>query len=252
MPTNLLLNPYMDGPYIHHGAGEVAVAKHWTPLWRSNRERPPMQHDQGPLARPEYKSLARSAFPYRVEAGDHSQCWFLTHKVFDACVFQKVEVDVGAWYQMSARVQAWSSNGDDPHKSPREMYCSLGLLPIDRPEPWQLGTVYTGWDWIGAEFKTQTSYIVQAQHSEMWAVIRAWPKWKSLHNDFILDSAALVRVDGPRVDPGDPDDLPETTGHDEAYWVQMDALLDQKLAGIGGGSGFSGPYVIDGTITPAQ
>jgi len=249
---NLLNNPNMDGPFISHGAGEVAVAKHWTPLWRGPNDQPPMQDNQGPLARPEYKPLYRTQFPYRVQNGDSSQCWFLTHKVFDACVYQRVDVEVGAWYCMSANVQAWSSNGDDHTKSEREMYVSLGLMPINRPDPWQLGTVYTGWDWVGANFKRVYSYIVQAQHSVMWAIVRAWPKWKGLHNDFILDHVELYKVAGPVPGPDLPDNPSPTEPGTCAFdWERFRAELREELSNSYSlPQNLEGSWTVEGTITP--
>ena len=138
--THLIENPSFGGDYVQHGNGPIMVAPGWTPFWLDGKD-PPHEHAQGPTARPEYKPILASQFPYRVADGDKAQCWFAFSRVMDAGIWQQIPVSAGKVYQFSVSVQAWSSNGDDPRVSDGEMYTGLGIDPWGRTDAFELGVL---------------------------------------------------------------------------------------------------------------
>jgi len=189
---NLLQNPNFSGPYTSRSRGNEIVAANWHEFYR-NEAIPPHEPSQGPTGLPEYKPVYKRDFPYRVQYGDAAQCFFSFHRVMDAGVLQRVDVETGRWLRFRANVQAWCSNGDDPRKSEREMYVSLGIGV--HSDPFELGAIWTPWQYIGAEYVMLTSPAVQAWSRQTFVAVRAWNKWKSKHADLYVDYAELTYVD---------------------------------------------------------
>jgi len=219
MSQNLIQNPNLDGPYSQASFPEGILSQHWQPVWKERSSVPQEQH-QGPTARPEYKKLVGAQFPYRVQNGTSSQCFFVFHRTMDAGVMQVVQqgIQPGQFYQLSMNVQAWCSNRDDPRVSEREMYISLGLNPWGQADlvgdrgagQWTPGTVWTPWAYVGAEFQVLETPPIMAMADSLVVCLRGWNKWKSKHADVILDHASLVHVaigdQDPPIDPPGPVD----------------------------------------------
>ena len=194
-----LVNPSFEPPYLEHGAGEVKVATGWLPFWKIGD--PPHEVSQGPTARPEYKPLSASLDPRRVVEGDTAQAWFLTSKVMDGGIYQRVRVTPGEWYVFSVSLQAWCTNLNDPAVSNGEMYATLGIDPDGRTDAFEVGVIWMGWQWVGPNHKRYESRAVQAESEYITVFIRTWNKWRLKHNDIYADVARLERVSGPGPQP---------------------------------------------------
>jgi len=201
--THLIENPSFGGDYVQHGNGPIMVAPGWTPFWLDGKD-PPHEHAQGPTARPEYKPILASQFPYRVADGDKAQCWFAFSRVMDAGIWQQIPVSAGKVYQFSVSVQAWSSNGDDPRVSDGEMYTGLGIDPWGRTDAFELGVLWTSWIPLTAEHVRHQSVAVTAINPWITLFIRTWPKWKLKHNDVYVDWVRLERIEGGVLPPTEP------------------------------------------------
>lgn len=193
-------NPSFELPYHHEPQTDtVKVAHDWTAFWATGD--PPQEQSQGPCQVPEYKPLLKALDPRRVVDGDTAQCWFIRYKVMDAGVYQTVNVTVGKRYTFDVSLQAWCSNSDDPNVSDGEMYCSLGIDARGGTNPWELGILWTPWQWVNAGHQRFESLEVQAQESEITLFIRCWNKWRLSHNDVYADDAHLIEVGGTTPPP---------------------------------------------------
>jgi hypothetical protein len=125
-PGNALTNGGFEGGFSTRGAGEVEVAKGWTPYWQDG----PNTGD-GYNHRPEYKPEDANRYGRRrVREGNFAQKWgtvFATHK---GGIYQQVNVQVGSNLTLTAWAQAWSSQEDDPAVSKNGRYfLSVGIDP---------------------------------------------------------------------------------------------------------------------------
>jgi hypothetical protein len=205
----MLKNPSFEDPFVMVGAPEVKVAEGWKPFFLEGNAkwRPDLafEESQNPCARPEYKPLYASQFPYRVLDGAASQCWFAKDRVFLAGVYQRVDVAVGATYEFKIYIQAWYSRADDPRKSEGEMYAKLGVDLNGGEDGFSAAVNYSPvWEWVSADF-VPLVYRFVATGPKATLFLMTWPKWKLRHNDVIVDKASLVRVGG---EPG-PEPSPE-------------------------------------------
>lgn len=206
---DLMKNPSFELPYDEPpNYGTVKVAHDWTAFWSTGE--PPQEASQGPCQMPEYKPLPRDLDPRRVVDGDTAQCWFIRYKVMDAGIYQTVSVTEGKRYKFDVSLQAWCTQSNDPTVSDGEMYCSLGIDTRGRTNPWELGVLWTPWEWINAEHRRFESLEVQAQASEITLFIRCWNKWRLSHNDAYADDVHLYVIGEP--DPPDPPDPGTCTG----------------------------------------
>ena len=207
----VLVNPSFEPPYIEHGAGEVKVAHGWQPFFCEGCD-PPHEESQGPTARPEYKPLPKLLDPRRVVEGDTAQAWFLTNRVKDGGVSQRVRVTPGEWYVFSVSLQAWCTNSNDPTISNGEMYAAIGIDPAGREDAFEVGVVWASWEWVGPDHKRYASRTVQAEGEYITVFVRTWNKWRLKHNDIYADAGRLVRASGPGPQPTpQPTQTPQPT-----------------------------------------
>jgi hypothetical protein len=210
----MLKNASLEGPYNQDSThSTVKVAHDWTYFASSGD--PPQETSQGPCMLPEYKPLHKTQDPRRVWDGNTAQCWFIRWKVFDAGIYQRVEVTPGASYQFDAMAQAWCSNSDDPTVSDGEMYIRLGVDPFGRTDAFGPSVAWSDWDWVGADYKRYTSPTIIADSGNVTVFVRAWNKWKLSHNDIYIDDTHLVKV-GAEPPPG---------GDCQLDWEQMEAMV---------------------------
>lgn len=196
-----IANPSFEGEYVNRGGN--FVAKGWTPVWSTGD--PPRETGQGPCQPPEYKKLGIAEFPYRVTDGAAAQCWFLQYKVFEAGLYQVVDLasDI-PFVQLQVDAQAWCSNGGDPRKSEGEMYLSLGIDLYGRMDPWERGVIWSPWWPVGALYQTFTGPVTHILSTPITLFVMGWNKWKMTHNDVIVDNATLYGI--TLQDEGNPDD----------------------------------------------
>jgi hypothetical protein len=185
-----LANPSFEDPYVNRGGN--FVARGWTPIWSTDD--PPQEKSQGPCYGPEYKKLEAAEFPYRVTDGQAAQCWFLRNKVFEAGVYQVVDIEDIDFLQLQADGQAYCTDGDDPAVSEGEMYLCLGIDLYGRTNPWERGVMWSAWRPVDAEYQTIRGPVVQVVTSPITVFLIAWNKWRMSHNDVIVDNAHLYGI----------------------------------------------------------
>ena len=176
------------------GVPEWIVPSGWTPYALEGL--PPEAHDQGPLARPEFKEANTTSDANRVHGGSKAAQWFTFYKVHQGGLFQRVKVTPGSWYSFSIWVQAWCSNADFPTNiSPGELYVALGIDPDGQTNAARRGVVWTYWNGAGAVYKKITTAPVQATGDYITVFVESWNKYRFKHNDVYVDDAALKLVE---------------------------------------------------------
>jgi len=200
-------NPGFEMPYTTWwNASEVRVAHDWKPFWSEGD--PPMEQNQGPCARPEYKPISGADYPHRVLSGKHAQAFFVFYRVMDAGVMTEVSLPRIGFLEFTISAHAWCDGGDDPDVSRGEMYLSLGIDPYGRAEPKAQGVVWTPWVPLdGVWMRARTLPVFIPGTAAITLYVRAWNKWRLKHNDVYLDNAhcfLLEPVGEPQPTPPPP------------------------------------------------
>jgi hypothetical protein len=215
--ANLLRNPGFEGtPIIWENAGEVKIVPEWEPWHWDDLAGYPGISD-GNLssvhtARPEFRPATLDIDATRIHGGEQSQMWFSFYRNNYAGVFQRsIPVTVGSVYQASVWAQAWSSAKDDPKVSEAEIYLSIGINPRGDASLRARDTVWSQWQWIGAQWVQVHSQQVKMAANMATLFIASGTKYSVKHNDMYIDDAEFVVVESgatpePEPEPGGPVD----------------------------------------------
>jgi hypothetical protein len=195
---NGMLNPSLELPYYRDPThSTVNVAHDWK--WFASDGKPPER--EGPCQLPEYKSISRNEDSRRVFDGDTAQCWFIRWKIFDAGIYQTVNVPSGSLCTPDIAAQAWCSDSDDPTVSDGDMHLMLGIDPTGRTDAFSGRVQWSTWMRVDSQYRRFIGPIVEAEASVVTFFVRAWNKWELSHNDIYVDDAHLV-VEGSGPPPG--------------------------------------------------
>ncbi len=233
--TNLLRNPGFEGePIIWEDAGEVKIVPEWEPWHWDNLTGFPGIHDGNlssvPTARPEFRPATLAIDPRRVKSGAQSQMWFSFYRNHYAGVFQRdIPVEPGETYQASVWAQAWSSQKDDPRISDAEIYLSIGINPYGSTSLQDRATVWSPWQWIGADWTHVKSQTVTVLTPTATLFIASGTKYSVKHNDMYVDDAEMWRVTIPAPEP-EPEPEPEPGPFEPVNYDYITQIVRAELA----------------------
>jgi len=229
-----LVNGGFEGAFSQWpGISEWIVPAGWTPYALEGN--PPAEHEQGPLARPEFKELNTTIDANRVHSGFKSAAWFTFYKVHQGGLYQRVPVVKGQYYQFEVWVQAWCSNSDEPRVSDQEMYASLGIDPDGQTDARRKGVVWSTWKPIGTEYRRIVTPPVRARENYITVYIETWNKYRIKHADAYVDDATLYLLDlGTGCATPEPCPACPTPGpcNDNATLEQFRSIIREELRAI--------------------
>jgi LysM repeat protein len=207
---NLLINPGFENPYsrqcCHTEAAfppntpidEVQVAFGWRAWWLEPRypDFPPTCTGCMSWHRPEWREAA--PFANRIHSGGNAQKYFTFFSTHKAGMYQQVSgVQPGQRLRFSIYMQAWSANGSGLTSTipDNDLAMKVGIDPTGGTDAFSDRIVWSTpfntfdvWGLYSVEAVAQSSTVTVFTHTQ--------PRWGMEHNDFYLDDASLVVVDG--------------------------------------------------------
>ncbi len=205
---NLLNNGGFEGTTYIQGYGDMTIPEGWTAFWKP--EGTPVTYDPNNTDgyfRPEMR-IVPNAPPYtdppRVLAGQQALLVTGGNKVFDAGVFQQVEVYYGDMLCLTGFAHAWSSHrSDDPFHSlletnddRRNANFQLGIDPTGGTVPWSPVVIWGAAAHLYDTYQPIPGIQAQAKFGTVTVFVRGYTMWRFDHNDLFFDDIRLVRVPG--------------------------------------------------------
>ena len=184
----VLKNAGFSGAFTYRSAPEVEVAEFWEPVWLEGDDR----QCPAPCFRPEFKP----EYEGDICRTEKCQRWFTTFARQFAGIYQRVDVEQGAWYEFSCDVYSISEPDG-------QMSVMVGIHPwggdvLNRQMIW-------GQEYAYKPYRTWTrvSVTAQAWGDSILVVLGGNNQWPTQNNAAYWDNCTIEKVSGP-VGPTQP------------------------------------------------
>lgn len=208
-PGNRLVNGGFEGGFSDRGSGEISVAEGWHPWFKPGSEEFP-----GLNYRPEYKPEdAQVHSDRRVHSGRFAQKWFTTFSTHTAGILQQVSgIPVGTRLNLSAWVQVWSDDTDDPNKSdvPGNYRVFIGIDPFGGTDWNSDNIVWSDPNMFAYDAHKQLTLSTTARNNVVTVFLKGVPEFPVKHNDSYWDDVCLQAI-VPTNTPAPPTSTPIPT-----------------------------------------
>jgi hypothetical protein len=198
---------FEQGQHAQPGFDTIQVPDGWEAFWRAFE---PVAHDPENQDgyQPPFMRLAMNVPPFddppRIHGGFQAVLIYGPQRVFDAGIWQQVQVEPGQDICLTAYGHAWSAMSEDRYQSTlntdddrRNANFLLGIDPQGGIEPFATSVVWSDVGHIYDVYAPIPSIQVQAASQTVTVFVRVYSLWRFPHNDFYFDSVSLVIMGSP-------------------------------------------------------
>jgi hypothetical protein len=194
-----------DGSFNHQeGFDNISVPDGWTAFFKQGL---PVAHDSRNTvgwARPTTRVI-NSEPPYldppRINSTPGAFHLSTDFTIYDAGLYQQVQVLPGSQWKLSAWSHAWTSQEDDPHHSttsdPYQAWQMVGLDPTGGTNPYASSVIWSEPAHIYDAYAQTYTAETMALGNTLTVFIRSWLMWPYKHNNMYWDTVTLEQLAYP-------------------------------------------------------